>query len=160
MAKKCNKLLGNKIMLGFILAGVFLFGVIRLTPNLYKSLSTAQELQRTGKHSSLQDASTFLLLVCLTTMVYIICNCIMYICIEINRRIKEKRRKHQDFLKKDCEKRILRKILFEEIKGELPMPDEEELWETLGELTTRELEEAREERKQLLYEMEEKALGG
>lgn len=160
MIRKCERLLKNQIVNTVIMMTVFCIGVIKITPIMIVVFQLAQELQRMGKPSALQNFATLFLMVCLIIAVYVIFQCIRDIIWQISWKIRKKRRTYQDSLDIGREERVLKKIFFEEIRGNVPIEDEEGLWETLGQLTAEELKEAREERKQLLYEMEEKAVGG
>ncbi len=158
--KKIIKMLPCHMIMTSALLAILCMGVIKMTPVMIESLQVAQKMQRCGKVSVLQNFSVLFWLTCLVIEVCISCKCMNSIAFKISLSIKRKRRAYQKSFEIDRDKKVLRKILFEEIRGDVPIEDEDGLWETLGELTTKELEEAREERKQLLYEMEEKAVGG
>lgn len=159
--KKIERILA-KINVEVIFAGLVLLGVIWITPILFEELSITQELQRTGTPSSEQNVLTLFLMVCVSTLAGALCCCIKSIAWRIfcrmSWKLKRDRHKCQECLEPERQKRVLRKVLFEEIKDGITLPEEDDLWKTLSEMTVEELQAAREQRRELLEEMEEKGI--
>lgn len=125
-------------------------------PIFLKYLGVLQKLQRMGVECTKQS---IVWLVCLIVTVYLTLKCIQEITWKISSKLSynlnKQRRMHNKIIRFDQDDRILRQVLFEEMTEGKPMFDEEGLWETLGQMSLDALKDAREERKQILYEMEE-----
>ncbi|MCI8833293.1 MAG: hypothetical protein HFJ19_03740 [Clostridia bacterium] len=159
--KKVFRLL-DEIYLVIILGGILSFGVIWITPILIEHFFKAQELQRMGTSSSEENCLTLLCLVFLIVLACALYWCIRQIAWRISQRdswtLNRSRCTYSELFEEYPNKRVLQKILFEEIKDGIPIPEEEELWRTLSEMPEKELREAIKQRKELIDEMQREGI--
>lgn len=157
MTRKMKRLI-NKFWFGpvVILAVSLVIWIIHMIPMFVDYLDVVQRLQRIGVQTS---KWSIVWLLCLIGTVYIVSESIQEIAWKISSKLSynlgKQRRVRQDLIDIDQEERILRRVFFEEIIEDFQIDDEEGLWEILKDMTINQMSEAREERKQILYEMEE-----
>lgn len=159
--KKVVRLLDENCLV-IILGVVLSLGVIWITPILVKHFFKAQELQRMGTPSLEENCLTLLCLVFLIALVCALYWCIRQIACRISRRdswtLNRSRCTYSELFEEYPNKRVLQKVLFEEIKDGIPIPEEEELWRTLSEMPENELKEAIKQRKELIDEMQREGI--
>lgn len=159
--KKVVRLLDEKCLV-IILGGVLSLGVICITPTFVEHFFKAQELQRMGTPSLEENCLTLLCLVLLIALACALYWYIRQIAWRISRRdswtLNRSRCTYSELFEEYPNKRVLQKVLFEEIKDGIPIPEEEELWRTLSEMPENELKEAIKQRKELIDEMQREGI--
>lgn len=161
MTKRSERLPKDRLWTAVIAVVAMLIGVIWMTPMYEQHLIRARQLQDRGIPSALQNTIVIVELIAIAILSCIICQCIKYIIICIDeRRIanNQVRRCRRKILEEALNARILREALFEEIKvNGLPFFEEDGLWETLNQISSKSLAEALEDRKRIIAKQ---AMGG
>ena len=140
--KKMEQLCEGKIITAVMAVVILSIGVIKIAPIFITSLGMAQKLQRSGMRSWEADCKTAVCLTVMFFMIFIGVQGILY----IYKGVTTKREPwNQKLFEEDRNKRILVKFLFEEIEDGCPVPQEEELWALLLDMSAKQLAEALEQ---------------
>ncbi len=141
--RKMVNLFKSQVILAVLAVAVMCLGVIKMTPVMLEALQLAQKMQRLGVPSRYTDLKMAICFAVMITMWVILSKCAMY----IGKVIMTTRKKtwNQVPFEEDRNKRILVKFLFEEIEDGCPVPQEEELWALLLDMSAKQLAEALEQ---------------
>lgn len=148
MMKKIERLLEEKIIIAIMAVVILSIGVIKTTPIFANSLELAQNMQRLGIPSGYNDLKTGVCFTVIIIMLLAVYKCVM--CMVDSMKMK-RRPWNQELFEEDRNKRILVKFLFEEIEDGCPIPQEEELWALLLDMSAEQLAEALEQLQEQRY---------